>query len=79
MAGQLKRILDRVWPFSSSHHSPTSEQQEPASADGGIESQLYECPSCQQVYIAIDKKICLNCETEVEVVAHSERKPAGGE
>lgn len=84
MFNQLKQMFDRVWPSSISPRSSNSEDQKMASTDGGTgstqpaekegehtetESQLYECPDCQQVYVAIDKDICSSCETEVEAVA----------
>lgn len=88
MLNQLKQMLNRAWPFSRIHRSSTSEQQEVTSTDGGTEStdlageeseqtgpgsQLYECPDCRQVYVAIDKDICSRCEAEVKAVARSWR------
>ena len=30
------------------------------------ESNLYECPSCESVFVAIDKETCSSCRTSVE-------------
>ena len=30
------------------------------------ESNLYECPSCESVFAAIDKETCSSCRTPVE-------------
>ncbi|KAA9397373.1 hypothetical protein Har1130_07520 [Haloarcula sp. CBA1130] len=30
------------------------------------ESNLYECPSCDAVFVAIDKETCASCRTPVE-------------
>ncbi|GCF12261.1 hypothetical protein Harman_01960 [Haloarcula mannanilytica] len=30
------------------------------------ESNLYECPSCEAVFVAIDKETCASCQTSVE-------------
>jgi len=30
------------------------------------ESNLYECPSCEAVFVAIDKETCATCQTAVE-------------
>ncbi|MDT3435314.1 hypothetical protein [Haloarcula sp. 1CSR25-25] len=30
------------------------------------ESNLYECPSCESVFVAIDKETCSSCRTPVE-------------
>lgn len=30
------------------------------------ESNLYECPSCDSVFVAIDKETCSSCRTPVE-------------
>lgn len=36
---------------------------------GGREgSSLYECPSCEQVYVAVEKDGCTACDTAVEEV-----------
>jgi hypothetical protein len=32
------------------------------------ESNLYECPSCESVYVAIDKETCSACRTQVEQI-----------
>ncbi|MDS0221504.1 hypothetical protein NDI54_09095 [Haloarcula sp. S1AR25-5A] len=38
--------------------------------DGAVadepESNLYECPSCESVFVAIDKETCASCQTAVE-------------
>ncbi|WP_336339093.1 hypothetical protein [Haloarcula brevis] len=30
------------------------------------ESNLFECPSCESVFVAIDKETCSACQTPVE-------------
>ncbi|EMA01934.1 hypothetical protein SAMN05443574_10451 [Haloarcula vallismortis] len=35
-------------------------------AAGEPESNLYECPSCDSVFVAIDKETCASCRTPVE-------------
>jgi len=32
------------------------------------ESNLFECPSCGAVFVAIDKKTCSSCRTPVEQI-----------
>ncbi|KAA9407164.1 hypothetical protein Har1131_10265 [Haloarcula sp. CBA1131] len=32
------------------------------------ESNLYECPSCDSVFVAIDKETCSSCRTSVEKI-----------
>ena len=32
------------------------------------ESNLYECPSCDSVFVAIDKETCASCRTPVEQI-----------
>jgi hypothetical protein len=34
--------------------------------DDEPESNLYECPSCESVFVAIDKETCSSCRTSVE-------------
>ncbi|AUG47333.1 hypothetical protein BVU17_07280 [Haloarcula taiwanensis] len=37
-----------------------------ADSTGEPESNLYECPSCDSVFVAIDKETCSSCRTPVE-------------
>lgn len=32
------------------------------------ESNLYECPSCESVFVALDKETCSSCQTPVEQI-----------
>ncbi|MGB9932203.1 hypothetical protein [Haloarcula amylolytica] len=43
----------------------TSGSGDDADADEP-ESNLYECPSCESVFVAIDKETCSSCRTPVE-------------
>jgi hypothetical protein len=32
-------------------------------------TKLFECPSCENVYVAVEKSACSNCDTPVEEVS----------
>jgi len=32
-------------------------------------TKLFECPSCENVYVAVEKSTCSDCDTPVEEVA----------
>jgi hypothetical protein len=43
---------------------------------GGVESTLYECPSCDIVYVATEKTDCGNCDGTVEPIQDSPELPS---
>lgn len=52
-----------------------AEVQSPAASDGPEaestpepESNLFECPSCESVFVAIEKDTCASCRTPVEQI-----------
>jgi hypothetical protein len=45
--------------------SSASDSGDDADADEP-ESNLYECPSCESVFVAVDKETCSSCRTAVE-------------
>ena len=49
----------RVQASSASGSSDGSDADEP-------ESNRYECPSCDAVFVAIDKETCSTCRTSVK-------------
>jgi len=46
--------------------SSTNGNEDGTDAPEEPESNLYECPSCDAVYVAIDKETCSSCRTPVE-------------
>jgi len=46
--------------------SATNGSEDGTDAVEEPESNLYECPSCDAVYVAIDKETCSSCRTSVE-------------
>jgi hypothetical protein len=67
MLGRFTAILSRLNPVSDG--STTARDVTPDSgttADGDRDGTvLYECPSCETVFIAVDKQRCEDCAQRV--------------
>ncbi|WP_058995896.1 hypothetical protein [Haloarcula sp. CBA1127] len=58
---QAGTVTEKRVQASSAGDSGTDAADEP-------ESNLYECPSCDSVFVAIDKETCSSCRTPVEKI-----------
>lgn len=82
MLGKVKTVLRRLNAMSADgvadarpggrtsvgERNGTAEEptaDDPASAS---RTDLYECPSCERVYVATDKHTCSSCHTDVDRV-----------
>lgn len=86
MLGKVRTILGRlqtgaadgaadVWPqgyTSVSGHGRLPD--DPATENSGVAQPpyLYNCSSCDQIYVATDKQTCSTCGTAVERVEQTE-------
>ncbi|MGB9953429.1 MULTISPECIES: hypothetical protein [unclassified Haloarcula] len=52
--------------MSNKRIQASSAGDDGADSTGEPESNLYECPSCDSVFVAIDKETCSSCRTPVE-------------
>lgn len=81
MLGSARRLLGRFTERSvgedgdaaAAGRTATGGGDQPmdeGSGDAAVEPSLYECPSCEQVYVAVDKRTCATCDdTVAEVVS----------
>ncbi|WP_178917874.1 hypothetical protein [Natronomonas gomsonensis] len=82
MLGSIKTLLGRLhtgaadggadgWPQA---HTPVSEDsgrpEDPATDDSAAAQSphLYNCSSCDRIYVATDKRTCATCNTAVDRV-----------
>lgn len=65
LAGLVSAVEDQ---FASSNGAPVQEDGENSSPPEGPQAALFQCPDCESVYVAIDKRTCTPCETTVEQV-----------
>lgn len=80
MLGKVKTILSRLntrsaagaadtWPrgqTSVSEDGATTDGTATDGSDAASPPHLYECPSCDQVYVATDKRTCSTCDIAVD-------------
>lgn len=86
MLGTVRTILNQLsstsvvgnadaWPgrhTGVSEDNVTSDRHSIDGADGASSSNLYRCPSCERVYVAIEKDSCATCETAVTRVEQTD-------
>jgi hypothetical protein len=79
MLRKVKTVLSRLktrsadgvadaWPHGQPSVNGDGRAADGTTVDGtdaASPPHLYECPSCDQVYVAIDKSTCSTCETAV--------------
>lgn len=82
MLGKVKTILSRLntsaadgvadaWPrcqTSVSEDGGTTDETATNGSDTASQPHLYKCPSCDQVYVATDKRTCFTCDIAVDRV-----------
>ena len=52
-----------------SESGPESDREERRDGEGtDAEACLFECPTCERVFIDTEKRICSECDAEVELV-----------
>lgn len=72
MFDQLISKLSRIHTNSADNISTFVTQKsggsEGTATDEGGSPDLFRCPSCDTVYVAIDKEACSNCGTGVKQV-----------
>lgn len=54
--------------FDRTDEPPAQEDDEDPGLPEGPQAALFQCPDCESVYVAIDKRTCTACETAVERV-----------
>jgi len=81
MLGSAKRLLSQFTERSVGEDGDAAAAGRTATDGGGrtmdrgpgdaaAGPSLYECPSCEQVYVAVDKRTCATCDdTVAEVVS----------
>jgi hypothetical protein len=59
LSGEKRRSDDGPQPGAANRRGDEVAAEEP-------ESNLFECPSCESVFVAIEKETCSACQTAVE-------------
>lgn len=80
MSGILTKIVSKTRPASSiAKRWQGLRKQDPdgtgVSGLGGVESTLYECRSCNIVYVAAEKTDCGSCDGTVEPIQDPPEDP----
>jgi len=70
MLGILTKIVSKARSDTSTTKrlAGLRKQNPDGTGPGGVESKLYECPSCDLVYVATEKTDCGNCDGTVEPI-----------
>lgn len=53
----------------TAHSAATPNQEQEEKGAQGVQSNLFRCPECGTVYIAMEKQECSKCDVAVELVA----------
>lgn len=86
MLGSIKTLLGRLhtggadggadgWPQAPTSVSEDGETPDAPDTDDSETTQsphLYNCSSCDQVYVATDKRTCSTCDTVVDRLEQTE-------
>lgn len=80
MLGSAKKFLSRFAERSVDEDAAAAgrtatdggdQTMEEAPVDAAGEPSLYECPACEQVYVAVDKRTCATCDATVAEVVRT--------